>query len=248
MPTTQSNIYYASKGNGRTLLFVHGSGADHTIWGHQLQGLSKDFRVVTIDLNGHAKSPYREGDGLETYSSDILDVIADIGERVMLLGHSLGGALTLNVAIFHPEVLLGIGLIGTGAKLRVHPDLLSAIENDFERATDMILDWEFSTKPPDNVLKLARDQILSNGQRTLSRDFNTCNQFDVIDQLENIELPTLVLCGKEDKLTPVKYSEFLRDNIGTTQLEIINGAGHNVMLEQPDVLNDAIRKFAEGLD
>jgi len=247
MPTTPSGIYYASRGSGKPLLFVHGSGADHMIWGHQLKGLSDEFRVVALDLNGHLKSAYREGDGLKTYSQDVLDVMADIGEPVLLLGHSLGGAVALNVALEHPQKLYALGLIGTGARLKVLPELLEMIENDFERACDMILEWEFHTTPPDEIMSAAREQIINNGQQALSRDFNTCNAFDVSSRLAEITLPTLVVCGREDKLTPVKYSEYFLNNIETASLEIIEQAGHNVMLERPDALNGAIRNYVQAL-
>ena len=248
MPTTPSNIYYASSGHGTALLFVHGSGADHKIWGNQLKELSKDFNVNAIDLNGHDKSPYREGPGLETYTKDTLDVIESIDQPVVLLGHSLGGALALNVALQHPEKIEALGLIGTGARLKVLPELLELIETDFEKAAKMVIEWEFSKSPPQELFDLALAQIIKNGQRTLSRDLNTCNEFDVISQLESITLPTLVLCGKEDKLTPVKYSEFLQNGIQNSRLEIIEDAGHNVMLEQPNRLNSAIRNFVNGLE
>jgi pimeloyl-ACP methyl ester carboxylesterase len=66
-------------------------------------------------------------------------------------------------------------------------------------------------------------------------------------RLSEIALPTLILCGRDDKLTPVKYSEYLQQNIPTAQLKIIEGAGHMVMLEQPKAVTTALREFCARL-
>lgn len=253
MPTVSINgseVYYARAGEGPPVLFVHGSGGDHTIWGHQLEGLKDAFTVAALDLNGHGKSPRREGDGLRLYTEDALSVLSALAEEVgpvVLLGHSLGGAVALNVALQKPPGLRALGLIGTGAKLRVHPDILRAIDEDLERAVEQILRWAFAPNPPAELYQRAKEQMLRNGQAALSRDFRTCDAFDVMDRLGEIEVPTLVVVGREDKLTPVKYSEYLRDRIPSAILEVIEGAGHMVMVERPEALNEAIRKFVSAL-
>jgi pimeloyl-ACP methyl ester carboxylesterase len=250
MPTAQadgSEVYYALAGHGPILLFVHGSGADHTLWGHQLDSLVDEYTVAALDLNGHGRSPAREGDGLFTYTRDVLAVMDALGEPAVVLGHSLGGAVALSVALEGPANLRALGLIGTGAKLRVHPDILRLIDEDFPRAVDLILGWAFAPNPPEEFYKRAKEQMLRNGQDALRRDFRTCDAFDVRDRLQEIEVPTLVAVGREDKLTPVKYSEYLRDHISAATLEVVEGAGHMVMLERPEALDAAIRRFVNTL-
>ncbi len=254
MPTVSVNdaeIYYAKAGSGPPLLFVHGSGGDHTIWGYQLEGLKDAFTVAALDLNGHGRSPRREGDGLSLYTEDVLSVLDALAEEhgpAVLLGHSLGGAVALHAALQKPKGLRALGLIGTGAKLRVHPDILRAIDEDFERAVEQILQWAFAPDPPSDLYQRAKEQMLRNGQAALSRDFRTCDAFDVMDRLGDVEVPALVVVGREDRLTPVKYSEYLRDRIEGAILEVIEGAGHMVMVERPEALNGAIRRFVSALD
>jgi pimeloyl-ACP methyl ester carboxylesterase len=78
-------------------------------------------------------------------------------------------------------------------------------------------------------------------------DFKACDHFDIRNRLPEIKLPTLVLCGEEDQLTPVKYSRYLHENMTSSRLVLIPHAGHLVMTEQPDRLNSAIKSFLDTL-
>lgn len=242
-----TEVYFQSEGQGHALLFVHGSGADHTLWRHQQQELHHEHFVVSLDLNGHGRSPRREGGGLTVYTEDVLAVMAVIEQPVFLLGHSLGGAIALNTALQKPKNLRAIGLLGTGAKLRVQPQILSTIATDFEAAIELLVRWEFRAEAPEGLLQWRSEQMRRNGQAVLLRDFTTCDEFNVMERLREIDVPALVICGQDDKLTPVKYSQYLKDQLHEARLEVIEGAGHNMMLEQPEALNRAIRDFAREL-
>jgi pimeloyl-ACP methyl ester carboxylesterase len=244
----QTELYYAQAGQGQpALLFVHGAGGDHTIWGEQLRELAPNFSVAALDLNGHGRSPAREGEGFQTYTEDVLAVLEALAMPTVVVGHSMGGAIALMVALQRPKNLVGLGLVGTGAKLRVHPQILELCQTDFERAIDFIVQWAFAEQSPPELRERARAQMRRTGADALFRDFSSCNTFDVMARLSEIALPTLILCGRDDKLTPVKYSEYLQQNIPTAQLKIIEGAGHMVMLEQPRAVTTALREFCARL-
>jgi len=244
----QTELYYARAGQGQpALLFIHGAGGDHTIWGEQLRELAQDFSVVALDLNGHGRSPAREGDGFQTYTEDVLAVLNALAMPMVIVGHSMGGAIALTVALQRPKNLVGLGLVGTGARLKVHPQILELCQTDFERAIDFIVQWAFADQSPRELRERARQQMRRNGADALFRDFSGCNTFDVMARLSEITLPTLILCGRDDKLTPVKYSEYLQQNIPNAQLKIIEGAGHMVMLEQPQAITQALREFCARL-
>jgi pimeloyl-ACP methyl ester carboxylesterase len=92
--------------------------------------------------------------------------------------------------------------------------------------------------------------ILIQEQQTLEpnmlfRDLAACNSFDCIQRLHEINLPVLIICGTEDRLTPVKYSQYLHDNISGSTLRIIPEAGHYVMREQPQAVNQAIEQWMQ---
>lgn len=247
MPAIQvshTELYCAQAGKGQpALLFVHGAGGDHTLWGQQVSELGKDFSVAAIDLNGHGRSPSREGDGLQTYVEDVLAALAALSRPTILVGHSMGGAIALKTALGHPENLVGLGLVGTGAKLKVHPQILELCQTDFDKAIELVVSWSFAEQADPVLIDKAREQMRRNGQAAFYRDFLSCSTFDVMSRLGEIPVPTIVICGREDKLTPVKYSEYLQANILNAQLQVIEQAGHMVMLEQPGAFNQTLRQF-----
>lgn len=251
MPTitvSQKELYFAQAGQGQpALLFVHGAGGDHTIWGEQLRELAKDFSVIALDLNGHGRSPAREGDGLQTYVEDVLAVLNAFAQPTVLVGHSMGGAIALSVALQPPKNLVGLGLVGTGARLKVHPQILELCQTDFEKAVELVISWAFAEQADPALTDKARQQMRRNGQAALYRDFLSCSTFDVMHRLSEISVPTIAICGREDKLTPVKYSEYLQQNIPNAQLQIIERAGHMVMVEQPEAVTRVLKEFCARL-
>jgi pimeloyl-ACP methyl ester carboxylesterase len=78
-------------------------------------------------------------------------------------------------------------------------------------------------------------------------DFHACNSFDLMDQLGEIHTSTLVVCGEEDLMTPVKYSQYLADSIKGANLFLVPNAGHMVMLEKPDEVAERIKEFVQTL-
>jgi pimeloyl-ACP methyl ester carboxylesterase len=77
----------------------------------------------------------------------------------------------------------------------------------------------------------------------LHGDLVACNNFDILDSLSGLKTPTLVICGQEDEMTPLRYSQYLSDNITAAKLSPIPDAGHMVMLEQPQLVAKSIREF-----
>jgi len=251
MPTIKidgGKLYFSLSGRGsQDILLIHGSGEDHTVWSYQVKGLRENLSVAAMDLNGHGRSTFREGDGLETYTQDVLAVLERLSPDTFLVGHSLGSAVVLNVALHHPAMIGGIGLVGAGGRLRVLPEILELVEQDFSAAIELILSWAFSKSPQQELLAKAKEQMERNGQRALLRDLLTCDSFDLLEELGKIEVPALIVCGREDRLTPVKYAEYLRDHIPDATLKVIEGAGHMVMLERPEEVNRAIEDFLSDL-
>ena len=78
-------------------------------------------------------------------------------------------------------------------------------------------------------------------------DLLACNEFDVTSQLDKIKAPTLIICGAEDQMTPLKFSELLQAGIANSQLHVLDHAGHMVMLEQPDVVADLLKQFIDNI-
>jgi pimeloyl-ACP methyl ester carboxylesterase len=92
----------------------------------------------------------------------------------------------------------------------------------------------------------ALEQLRSNDPQVLHDDFLACDQFDVRGQVSSLALPTLIICGVADKMTPVKSSEALHQAIAGSLLEIVADAGHMVMIEQPALVTALVTNFVTG--
>lgn len=163
--------------------------------------------------------------------------------KVFLVGHSMGGAIVQTLALTHPEVIKGIVLVGTGARLKVLPKILDGIKENFRETIPRIIQYAYSRKAPSELIEQGVNQMLQGRPEVLHGDFSACDRFDVMKEVERIHLPTLILCGEDDELTPVKYSQFLHSRIEGSRLEVLPNAGHMVMMESSQAFNEKIREF-----
>jgi pimeloyl-ACP methyl ester carboxylesterase len=231
-----------------TVLFIHGAGGGQYTWSYQKGYFEKQLNPIVIELPGHGESG---GDGeqkIERYAEHVYNFIKALGlPKVFLVGHSMGGAIVQTLALTHPEVIKGIILVGTGARLKVLPVILDGIENDFEETVRKINQFAFSRKGPSNLIREGVSYMLQYRPEVLYGDFLACDRFDIMRELEKINLSTLILCGEDDQLTPVKYSQFLQSRIKGSKLEVLPNAGHMVMMESPQVFNEKIGEFIEEI-
>ena len=166
----------------------------------------------------------------------------------VIVGHSLGGAIALQFALDHPGDVAAIVLVGSGARLRVHPATLEALEKsiDHPEAFAPMMADSWKKVAPDFAAEL-RAQSEAFGPAPFLNDLKACDAFDVIERLAQIRIPALAITGTEDVMTPPKYAEFLRDKLPNASVELIEGGTHFVFAEQPDVVNRAIAAFVETL-
>src|SRR6185312_8870335 len=227
----------------RAIVFIHGSGDSSRIWRLQLEHLGTS-QAFAIDLPGHGQRPdtFPTEVTVQEYAHAAYEMITDELqlEKPIIAGHSLGGAVALTMALEYGPQLGGLMLIGTGARLRVHPTLLEdarqAPQQAKHRLSELAVAQENSPAVPQSVVQ---EQIPS-GPTILYRDLAACNIFDVMPRLDEIHLPTLIICGSDDRLTPPKYSEYLHKHISGSKLHILAHAGHYVMREQPTRVNQLI--------
>ncbi len=230
----------------RNLVYIHGAGGNHLHWPHQLRRM-RGANVYALDLPGHGRSQGKGRSSIAAYRDFVLAFLGALGlRRATLVGHSMGGAIALDCALHYPAALEGMILVGSGGRLRVAPALLESILPDFEGAVQLICDYAYAPAAPAQLVRLGRRQMLRTDPQVLYGDFVACDAFDVMARLEEIDCPTLIICGTEDRLTPPKYSTFLRDRIAGAQLLLVEEAGHMVMLEQPEVVSRAVAQFKGG--
>ncbi len=257
MPTLTimgKSCYYASvfpevgaTKNDVALVLLHGAGGSHLVWPREVRRLEKTA-VYTPDLPGHGRSPGPGYDDIAAYA-DWTAVFLETLElrRVVLAGHSMGGAIAQTLAIRKHPALAGLVLIGTGARLRVAPPILQQIEVDFAGVVALLNGLFWSEAAPPEMAARSLAQLRQCPPQVLLDDFRACDAFDARAQLNQIQLPTLVISAGADRLTPEKYGRFLADQIPHSQFLLLPHAAHMMMVEQETAVVAAIGQFLEQL-
>lgn len=225
------------------LVFIHGAGGTHKVWRYQTSAFPGS---LAIDLPGHTS-----GKGCNAVPDYAESVSSAIIQRkltpAILVGHSMGGAITIELALTRPYLLAGIVLVGSGARLRVTPIIKDEVIRNYAHAAEVIAEWAYSPKTDAKLKRASVQELLEVPANVTYGDFEACDQFDRLTEINRITLPTLIVCGEDDALTPVKYSQYMKDRIPNARLVIIPGAGHSAMLEKPEELNKALRTFVSDL-
>jgi pimeloyl-ACP methyl ester carboxylesterase len=231
-------------GKGEKIIFLHGSGWNARMWYKQRDYLKTSMEVILVDLPGHGESPDHPCNSVEDYGNAIFETIEELRlDKCYVAGHSLGGAITMYLALAYPQVVTGVILISTGAKLKVLPQILEGILKDKEKAVRDIVELAFSQKASSILKDEDFYETMQCSSEVIFRDFNACDHFNLMDSVSRISIPALIICGTDDVLTPQKYSHYLNKEIKGSQLVLIEGAGHMVMWEKPEEVNRAIEKF-----
>jgi pimeloyl-ACP methyl ester carboxylesterase len=232
------------------LILVHGAGGTYMHWPGELRRLAGED-VLAIDLPGHGASPGEGRDSISAYSEDVREVLHRLEiDQVVIAGHSMGGAIALQFCLEFPEQVRGLILMGTGARLQVNPQLIQYCSDEatYPDAVSLVVKWSFGKGADEKLVELAGTHLAETPARVLHTDFITCDGFDVRDQLSEINQPTLVICGEQDKMMPVRNSQFLSEYIPGARLEIVPNAAHMVMLEQPEVVANLVKGFMEEIN
>ncbi|MEO6835018.1 MAG: alpha/beta fold hydrolase [Candidatus Tumulicola sp.] len=220
-------------------VFIHGAGCTDDVFAAQLDAFDDADAIVLPGRRGEATGP-------STIAEFADAVERQLGARsagdVVLCGHSMGGAIALELGLRDRGSVRGIVLIDSGAKLRVAPALFESLERDFSAGARALARMFFADPLPDRV-EFATGVMLEVGQAQTLRDFHACNAFDASERLGELRVPLLALTGKDDRLTPPKFAQFLADRIPGASARILEGAGHFAMVERPDETNALIAAF-----
>ena len=238
-----------SEHNHPPLILIHGAGGSRLHWPTEIRRMESEL-VYSLDLPGHGQSPGEGESTIGGYSKHVCDWMYALDiERAVLVGHSMGGAISLKIALDIQDRAAGLVLVGTGGRLRVHPVILELTANPkkLSEAVDLVNSYAFSPQAPPRMVELARAQLAETRPEVLHGDFKACDAFDVLKRLGEISVPTQVICGDDDKLTPVKYSYFMLEAIPGACIETVEGAGHMVMLEKAQDVAAILKRFLEDV-
>ncbi len=253
------SIYYtghersaSGEKSSAALVFIHGSGGSHKSWPIHLRSRGtasvRHQSVYLLDLPGHGQSTGQGRETIDAYADFIDDFITTLSlHRVILAGHSLGGAIALQSALRQPAWLTGLVLVGTGARLRVSPDILSEVRKHYAETVDLICQWAFGPDASEALVDESRQALLETDPNVTWGDFTACNAFDIVSEVGKIVYPSLVVSGTDDRLTPPKYGVYLNRGIRHSRYCLIQRAGHMMALEKPDEFMAGLAAFVSEL-
>ena len=227
------------------IIFIHGAGGNYLNWPPEVRRLPGQ-RIFAPDLPGHGRSDGVGRQAIEDYAQCILDFLDALRiHKAILVGHSMGAAIALTLTLDHPRRMLALGLMGGGARLKVSPDLIQNTSNPatLPHALQDIAAMAFSPVVEPRLKQLAMQRMAATRATVLNGDLIACNQFDIMDRLAKVRVPTLVVCGADDRMTPPRYSEHLAASIKRAELVIVPDAGHMVMIEKPKAVASALALF-----
>lgn len=229
---------------GPEVVLVHGAGASSLLWLRVLPALARTARVWAPDLPGHGKSEGAPARGIAQAREALRAFVLALRlERPVLVGHSMGGAVVLDYALAYPGETSGLVLCSTSAALNVAPEILELVEHRFSSFHRFFARVGFGPEASADPETAARD-LLCAPQPVVLADFRACAIFDVRARLPDLRVPTLILCGDADRLTPLSHSQAMAAAIAGAVLEVVPGAGHMLPWEAPAPVAAAIGSFA----
>ncbi|WP_410596914.1 alpha/beta fold hydrolase [Amycolatopsis sp. lyj-23] len=251
------NLAHDDLGSGRPVLLVHGHPFDRSMWRPQAEHLARSgYRVITPDLRGYGESPTQdEKTGLDVFAQDLVDLADRLELDTFVLGGlSMGGQIVMQLVQKHPgrvEALLladtFAGLDTTEAKQARYDTADRITAEGMERYAEELLPKMISKQTratrPDveaHVRRMMRNAPAGGAAAALR---GRAERPDYTGTLKNVEVPTLVVVGREDEFTPVSDAELIHREVAASTLVVIEGAGHLPNLERETEFNEALSTF-----
>jgi pimeloyl-ACP methyl ester carboxylesterase len=258
MPTrdvTIGDTFVRISGQGMPLVFVHGFTTTSEFWREQAEEFSEAYRVMRINLPGHGASPapWARSYCLEDFVEDVARVFRELGiDKAVLIGLSMGGVVAQKFALKYSHLLEGLVLVDTTAH-GIGPDATAGAFLDIvdkrglKEAVQGLSDMSFASSASPALLAWARREVIQTPEFVARAAIRSLNKADTRGFLSQIKVPTLVIAGEEDVVTPPQESEILAKGISNSTLSLIRGAGHFAMLEKPAAFNRMLMTFLDGL-
>ena len=227
------------------IIFLHCAGADHSIWYLQTRYFAyHGYSILAVDFPGHGRSEGEFIKSIEEMADWIPELLSAAGlEKASLVGHSSGALVALECAARYSEIVSSLCLMGSAAKMTVHPVLLDASLKGDLLAFDLVTSWEhgptghFGNPPVPGMSLLGGAQSLLNSapNGALGVDLDACNKYqNGMNAASKLSCPVLSLSGGQDKMSPYFEGMKLAEAIPDAKFHIIEDCGHMVMLEKAD--------------
>lgn len=250
MPIAAS-LYYAAYEGGKKdcppVILIHGAGSSHLVWPVEMRRIN-GCRIYAVDMPTHGRSPGIAVRSINQYCQHLLNFFHDNDiYQAILVGHSLGGAIALQMAVDHPENVAGLGLISSAAYFSLPPKLLEMVKRGTStlEICQMLRIDAFAQSTLDAVKDLALAPFEKIRASVLQADWEICQRFNVRSQLKNIQCPVWLAIGDEDHMVSPLSVRDTASLLPHATLQIIDQAGHMVLLEKPAALADGLKLFLQ---
>ncbi len=242
-------VYEGGNQEQKPVILIHGAGSDHLCWPAELRRLT-GYTVLAVDLPGHGRSEGVGAQSIEAYTAALVDLLATLKlYQAVFIGHSMGGAIALNMALDYPQHTAAIGLISSGAYLGVPQGMVQALSSPLTAPAGLQTLQELlsSTSLPAALSSKVMEGFKKTRPSVLYGDWLACSRFDLRRHAAEIGIPAYVACGTEDRLTPPQFSNFLANTLPNATLQTFTGAGHMLVLERACELRAGILGLLETL-
>lgn len=251
------DISYDDQGEGLIpIVFLHGFPFDKTMWREQLAFLESTHRVIACDIRGFGKSIDEESHlSMDLFANDLILFIDKLGiEKIILCGLSMGGFIALNAVKRFPSrfealILCDTQCIADSYDVKVNryktiSDIKEFGPSNFNDGFIKNVFHESSIANKSELVEKLRKVVFSNSQHIITQGLTAlAERAETCSILDDISIPTLIICGREDVITPLNESKFMYKNIKGSVLHVISTAGHVSNLEEPIKFNKHLRDF-----
>jgi len=241
-------IYYESHGSGPAILLSHGYSASSRMWQGQVEALKDRFRVITWDMRGHGQSDSPENQDEYSEEKTIDDMAAILREcgvdRAVVGGLSLGGYMSLAFNLKYRQMVRALMLFDTGPGYR-NPVAREGWNATAYRRAEAFETRGFDALGQSDEVRVAQHRSAAGLARSAR---GMLAQFDarVIESLDSIAVPTLVLVGAKDEAF-LAATDYMANKIPNATKVVIDDAGHAANIHQPAAFNEAVSTFLAGL-
>lgn len=252
MPTIETergDIYYKDYRKdwfkGVPYLLIHGAGSQYRDYHAKMR---RELQAIAIDLPGHGRSPVRKPISIENYAADVVAFIKVLKlDKVILVGHSMGGGIAQQIALDYPQYAHGLVLIATGANLVVNQSIIDGIVEKPEETAYLVTKWSWGKSADEKMLQQGVAHVLETDTDVIQGDYIACDNFDVRKRLGEIQSPALVIAGALDKMTKLAWNQELAEKISDSTLKVFEDNGHQVHVEQVEAVIKVIQEWASNL-
>lgn len=262
IPAIGFDLSYDDMGEGKVpIIFLHGFPFDKSMWELQLEFLKFNYRLIACDIRGFGKSKDEDSPlSIDLFADDLIQFMDKLKiEKAIICGLSMGGYIALNALKRFPERFTGLVLADTQCiadSPEVKKNRYKTIDEieaigvaEFNEGFIKKVFHKDSFTNNKEVVEQLKTVVSANSQHSITQGLEAlADRSETCSSLKDISIPTLIICGRQDEVTPLAQSESMHSSIKGSVLKVIENAGHVSNLEQPHEFAKHLSEFLAELD